>query len=85
MPTTNVTVGRTWVKLADASQAFLISANFDAVLEIATTSADSAPTVDGHKLRVGVGENALTRDVIGAGYVWARITDYKSGLVVVTK
>lgn len=85
MATANILVGRDWVKLADSSQPFLISANFRVDVEIATTAADSAPTVDGHVLKMDVGSDALVRDVIGAGFVWARITDYKAGRLVVSK
>ena len=83
MPTTNPAVTTAWLKIAEAGEAFLVSCNFLEFVEVATTSVDSAPTVNGHQLRVGVGEQAIMRDVIGAGYVWVRLVAPKTGATLV--
>jgi hypothetical protein len=86
MPTSNVVISSSWVKIAESSNAELLATWSDpAVLEVATTATDSAPTVQGHKL---TREGALTRGVIGAGFVWAKLsagTKPNSVLLVVSK
>ena len=86
MPTTNVQVTKTWSKIAEASTAELLATWDDRVdLEFATTAADSAPTVRGHRLSR---ECAITRIVLGAGYVWVRVVPSGHGdaaLLVVSK
>ena len=72
MPTSNINlnVASGWVKLANSADAdLLITWGTRAILEIATTSADTAPTVKGHQLTQ---DSALTRYAIGPGFVWAR-------------
>jgi len=71
MPTVNTAVTTTWTKVAETTDlAVLMTWNPAVVLEIATTTADTAPTVAGHRLS---NYDALTREVIGTGYLWARI------------
>lgn len=71
MATTNIAVTPAWVKLADASAIdFLATWDVPVTVEFATTAADTAPTVVGHKLGPG---SAITRIILGAGYVWARL------------
>lgn len=70
MPTTNITITKGWSQIAlDSDDYLLVTFHGDATLEFATTSADSEPTVDGHRLSK---TDALTRSIIGPGYVWAR-------------
>lgn len=73
MPTVNINAGPAWVKVADAGQDFLMSTNTDIVVEVATTTADAAPAVTGHRMNCGFNREALTRTAIGAGYVWAKL------------
>lgn len=70
MPTINIPVTSAWTKVADASNAeLLLTWNSAVILEVATTAADAVPTVNGHRLNQG---NAVTRGVMGAGFVWVR-------------
>lgn len=86
MPTTNVSVTTSWTKIAEAGEAFLLSANVRSVIQVATTTADAAPVIEGHQLSVGGSQDALTRDVIGAGYVWARtVGNWPGATLVLTK
>lgn len=74
MATTNVSLTTAWVKLAESSDdRVLISYNSSsAYIQVATTAADSAPVgIEGHI--VGPMEGVI-RDVIGAGYIWGRVT-----------
>ena len=71
MATTNVSVGRNWVKVADiADTDLLITWVTPAFLEVATTATDVAPNVIGHQLSR---EEAISRSVIGQGYVWVKV------------
>jgi hypothetical protein len=70
MATSNIAITNAWTKIADSSNAeLLVTWSEPVAVEVATTSADSAPTVRGHRLPR---DSALTRDVIGSGYVWAK-------------
>lgn len=71
-----------WVKVVEASvESFLISWNNVNNVEFATTEGDTEPEgIVGHLLTNG---NALTRQVIGDGTVWARCQDIETGEVVV--
>lgn len=71
MTTVNTAVTTTWTKLAeDTDTEFLITWDSPVDAEFATTAADSAPTVRGHRLSR---EMALSRSVLGDGFVWARL------------
>jgi hypothetical protein len=71
MPTNNIAITSTWTKLAASTDTDLLITSNDAVaVEIASTSADSAPTVVGHYLAPG---QAITRSLLGAGHVWAKL------------
>lgn len=86
MPTTNVSITSTWTKLAENTNTeLLVTWDVPVKVEIAATLANSVPTVDGHSL---THEDAITRNLIGAGYVWARLvagTKPSSVKVVVSK
>lgn len=70
MPTANVPLNKTWTQLAaDTDENLLVTFHGDATLEFATTASDDPPVVDGHRLTK---DDAITRSVIGPGYVWAR-------------
>ena len=71
MATANIEVTKDWTQLASVGDGTVL-ATFRKMgtLEVALTSADTAPTVTkGHLLRPG---DALTRLAFGDGYVWAR-------------
>jgi hypothetical protein len=71
MATSNINITNAWTKIADASNAeLLVTWNAPVWIEVATTVADSAPVVSGHRLAP---ESAITRTIIGAGYVWAKV------------
>ena len=88
MPTTNVSLSSSWLKVANASDSkVLITLNAPYRVEYATENAGSAPTVLGHLLGP---DTALTREVIGEGNIWARIQDgglkpNTTALLIVTK
>ena len=70
MPTSNITVTGTWTQLAtDVNTDLLVTYNENCVVEIAATAANGIPTVTGHRLS---NDSAMTRAVIGSGFVWAR-------------
>lgn len=90
MPTTNVNLTTTWTKVAESSDSeLLIQAHIDvktsryALFEIAAVATDTAPTVLGHQ--VYYTEQAVTRDTIGSGYLYARAIDPEAITLVVTK
>lgn len=83
MATTNPAITTTWSKIAEAGESFLVSGSFPDEIEIATTAADSAPTVRGHQIRIGVGQEAMMRDVLGPGYVWVKLIAPKTGATLV--
>lgn len=72
MATTNEPLTKTWSLAASiAADPVLLSLDSAAVVEIATTAADeTAPTVSGHTITGGM---AITRDILGAGAIWARV------------
>jgi hypothetical protein len=71
MSTINTPITASWTKIAEtADSAFLVTWNAPVTVEVATTTANSAPTVEGHLLN---NDSAITRDVIGVGYVWAKL------------
>jgi len=70
MPTSNITITPTWTKVADTAVLdFLATFTTPVALEFATTTADTAPTVQGHQI---TNASAVTRSVLGVGYVWAK-------------
>jgi hypothetical protein len=76
MATSNVTVTAAWTKLAVADDdPVLVTSKSPAVFEFATTATDVAPTVNGHTVSDMSGGAAMTRMVIGDGFLWCRITD----------
>ena len=70
MATSNIAITKTWTKVANAADdPVLITFRISGTLEVATTSTDVAPAVTGHLVKPG---DAVTRLVIGSGFVWAR-------------
>ena len=86
MATLNISISDQWTKLADsANLELLVTWNDPISIEVATTTADTAPIVNGHRL---FPNDAITRTVIGSGYVWARLVSgsrSNSANLVVTK
>ena len=86
MPTINQTITSTWVKVAsDSDDTLLVTWDAPVLIEVATTSTDVVPTVKGHSLSR---EDAISRIVLGDGYVWVRLaagTKPDSTMLVVTK
>ena len=71
MTTVNTTVTTAWTKLADDTDLeFLLTWDIPVDAEFATTATDTAPTVRGHRLSR---EMALSRGVLGDGFVWAKL------------
>lgn len=78
MPTTNPTITSAWTKIADNTDPELLASWREAVtLEVATTLTNAAPSAGfgGHRLHRG---GVLTRRMVGAGYVWAKLADSNS-------
>ena len=70
MTTKNVSVNQTWTKIAASTdEEIFVSWDIPIVLEVATTSADTAPTVNGHLFPK---QETVTRAKVGSGFVWAR-------------
>lgn len=70
MPTINTPITAAWTKVVDITDSdFLITWNTPVAVEVASTSADVAPVVQGHMLP---NDSAITRNVLGAGYVWVK-------------
>ena len=70
MPTSNITVTSSWTQLAaDTNTDLLVTYNENSVIEVAATAINVVPTINGHRLSK---DAAMTRAVIGSGFVWAR-------------
>ena len=70
MPTVNIAITNAWTKIAaDTNTDLLVTFDHPVTIAVATTAADTPPTVLGHRL---TRESALTRGVLGSGFVWAR-------------
>lgn len=86
MPTSNIDISTSgWTKVAnDTDSNILVSWNQPVMVEFATTSANSQPTVEGHMLEQ---DQQVTRTVIGSGYLWARLVSriLTTARLVVTK
>lgn len=84
MATVNIQVGSSWTKIAEDGEEFLASNIQPGPMEYATTTTDAPPAAGIHGHSLG-SDDALTRAVIGGGYVWARMGDYgATGTVVVS-
>jgi hypothetical protein len=71
MTTTTTQISPTWVKVADPTDTeLLITWDSPVPIQIATTSANVAPTGDGHIIRA---PEPIKRASIGSGYVWAKV------------
>lgn len=73
MSTTNVVFDKSWKKIVNAGDEFLLTLPFATAnsVEVATKDTDVAPAVQGHVLRGRKGDT-LTRSQLGPGYVYAR-------------
>jgi len=73
MATQNATLTSSWSKIADsADNTLLIQASGYIEWQVATMASESAPTVEGHT--IGGRDRAVSRDMIGDGHVYARLT-----------
>jgi hypothetical protein len=81
--TSNVTVTSAWTKVADdTDDPVLIQCPVRASWEVAAVATEVAPEVAGHRL---IGPNqAVTRDLIGAGFIYCRLLDVSSQDFAVT-
>jgi hypothetical protein len=71
MTTVNIDITTTWTQVAaDTNDDVLITFVSPAIIEIATTDTNVAPTVSGHRINQ---EQAIIRDLIGSGFIWARL------------
>jgi hypothetical protein len=83
MATSNTAVTTAWTKLADdTDDPVLIQCLSDVTWECAAVATETAPTVVGHQLRGS--ELVITRDNIGAGFLYARVTSAVTAMFVVT-
>lgn len=84
MATANITITRAWTKVAEDFDNFLLDIPGSLEFEVAATETDTAPIVLGHRLKDG---DALTRTVLGSGFVWCRVVDgrYDTTIAVITK
>jgi hypothetical protein len=73
MATFNLLITSTeWTKVVEPSDTdFLITWNQARVIEFASTELNEVPVVKGHRLPR---EKKITREDVGAGYVWAKLT-----------
>lgn len=70
MATSNINISAAWTKIADASNSdLLVTWGTPVSVELATTAADAAPTVQKHRIPP---DSAINRGLLGAGYVWAK-------------
>lgn len=73
MTTSNISITTTWTQIATSSDStMLVTWDTPVVVEFAKTITNVPPTVVGHKLQR---DQALTRNVLGSGFVWARLVD----------
>lgn len=71
MATYNIKATTTWAQVAlNTDTDLLITIDNAVTIEVATTTPNSAPTVTGHRVS---SDNAITRSVLGQGYVWVRL------------
>jgi hypothetical protein len=72
--TTNPTVTTTWSKLVATGDDFLLTLPYVTHLDVqvATTTADSAPTGIIGNIISGEHQEGINRILIGPGYVWAK-------------
>lgn len=71
MTTYNISVTGAWTKVADAAdENVLVTWENPVMLEVATTSADTAPTVVGHRL---TRDSGITRKALSDGYIWLKV------------
>jgi hypothetical protein len=72
MATQNATITSAWSKIADsADDPFLAQPFGSSTFQIATMATETAPTVEGHVIKAS--GQAISRDLIGAGHVYARV------------
>ena len=84
MSTTNVTVTEDWTKVADdTDDPVLVQCLGSLTWEVAAVASDADPVVRGHLLQ-GPGM-AVSRDTIGAGFIYAKAYGSAEALFAVTK
>lgn len=70
MPTTNQAIDTNWAQVAlDTDTNLLVTWKDPAQVECAATAANAAPAVNGHLF---TREDAISRSLIGPGFVWVR-------------
>ena len=83
MATINTTLTAAWVRLATpAATRLLVSTTSANAIEIAITDTDTAPsqTLTGHHIDH---TQAASRDLLGPGYIWARVAPGQIGATAV--
>ena len=85
MATTNPSLTSAWGKIVDAGDEFFLSLPFSnrTDIEVAASSTDTAPTVQGHILR-GDRHESVNRALLGAGFVYARAVGVDALTVVLS-
>lgn len=82
MATINVPLTQDWLALAVNTDDHVLISGATGEFEIAVTATDTAPTVQGHRIKHDEGIN---RALLGAGYVWARKIGPGVSILAVTK
>jgi hypothetical protein len=73
MATQNATITAAWSKIADSEDAqVLIQASGYIEYQVATMATETAPTAHGHT--IGGRDRGISRDLIGEGHIYARLT-----------
>lgn len=71
MPTINIPVTATWTQIAATTDTDLLATWHNPVaVDLAVTSANAVPTVEGHRLSR---DDQITRSAVGSGYVWVKL------------
>jgi len=84
MATQNATITSSWSKIADSGDStLLIQASGYIEWQVATMATEGVPGIEGHT--IGGRDRAVSRDMIGDGHVYARLTaGGDSGTLIVT-
>lgn len=77
MATYNITIATSgWTLIASTSDTdFLVTWDVPKLVEFASTELNEVPTVKGHRISR---ETQVSREIIGAGYVWAKLVNDSS-------
>ena len=82
MATSNVDLTNDWSQVALNTDDHVLISDSPSAFEVAVTAADAAPTVRGHRIEP---HEAITRGLLGEGYIWARNVGGGAAVLVVTK